>query len=78
MWITPAAPVLEEELDQNHDDHRHKYDETGKDHEGAWEGLDTGVIDEGVERVGDEVNEAGDEGKTGEYSSNFRALDRLT
>ena len=76
--VTFFLPVPEEKLDYNHNEHCHKDDEASKHHEGAREGLETGVIDEGVEGMGEEVDEAGDEGETREYSSDLRALDRLT
>ena len=69
---------MEDELDENHDEHRHEYDQAGKNHEGSWEGLDTCVVDDGVERVGEEVDEAGDEGEAGENSPHFVTVHRLT
>ena len=62
---------FEEELNQEHDGQCQEYDKAGKEHEGSWESLNAGVIDESVERVGEEVDEAGDEGKTGEYPSHL-------
>ena len=52
---------FEEELNQEHDDQGQEYDKTGKEHEGSWESLNAGVIDQSVERVREEVDEAGDE-----------------
>ena len=69
----PDLP-LKEELDENHDEHCYKYDEASEEHEGAGEVFNTGVIDESVERVRDEVDNAGDEGKRGEDSPHFRAV----
>ena len=65
---------FEEELNQEHDGQCQEYDKAGKEHEGSWECLNAGVIDESVERVGEEVNEAGDEGKTGEYPPHLPTL----
>ena len=65
---------LEEELDENHDEHRNIYDEASEEYEGSGVALNTGVIDDGVERVRDEVDEAGDEGERGEDSAHFSAV----
>ena len=65
---------FEEELNQEHDDQGQEYDKTGKEHEGSWESLNAGVIDESVERVREEVYEAGDEGKTGENPPHLPTL----
>ena len=72
----PDSP-LREELDENHDEHCHKYDEPSEEHEGAGEVFNAGVIDQSVERMRDEVDKAGDEGKRGEDSPHFRAVHRL-
>ena len=69
----PYLP-LKEELDENHDEHCYKYDEASEEHEGAWEVFNTGVVDQSVERVGNEVNKAGDEGESRENSPHFRAV----
>ena len=65
---------LEEELDENHDEHRYIYDEASEEYEGPRVALNAGIIDDGVERVRDEVDNAGDEGKRGENSPHFRAV----
>ena len=77
-YVTTDILPLEDELDENHDEHRHEYDQAGKNHECSWEGLDTCVVDDGVERVGEEVDEAGDEGEAGENSPHFVTVHRLT
>ena len=65
---------LQEELDENHDEHCYVYDEASEEHEGSWEVFNTGVVDQSVERVGNEINKAGDEGERGENSPHFRAV----
>ena len=65
---------LEEELDEYHDEHRYIYDEASEEYEGPRVALNTGVIDDGVERMRDEVDEAGDEGERREDSAHFRAV----
>ena len=70
VWQICLLPV-EEELDQDHDDQGQEYDEPCEEHEGSGESLNAGVVDESVERVGEEMDEAGDEGKTGEYPAHL-------
>ena len=65
---------LEEELDENHDEHCKIYDEASEEYEGPRVALNAGVIDDGVERVRDEVDEARDEGERGEDSAHFTAV----
>ena len=68
---------FEEELDQEHNDQGQEYDEPSEEHEGSWESLNAGVVDKSVERVGEKVDEAGYEGKTGEYPAYLPTLNWL-
>ena len=67
----------EEELDQDHDYQGQEDNEAGEEHEGSWESLNAGVVDKSVERVGEKVDEAGYEGKTGEYPAYLPTLNWL-
>ena len=70
MYVLPLKDIP----DDNHDDHRYEYDKAGEKHEGTREGLDAGVVDDSIERVGEEVDKARDEGEAGEYPAHLSTV----